>query len=824
MDLWERMMKGVSRIVNGTENQEILIGDLQQALEEEEQLWENKKEFVATEKVDAYKDRWYDLYDLVDWKRKTFLYNLGFFDKDIRILLENFWKQYSIISDTMHEHNTKVAKKMVSSVRDIIGLVEGRALDEQQLLCIAKDVRNHLVLAGAGTGKTTTIIGYVKYLLLSKKCKAEDILLLSFTNASATEMAERVHKETGYNLDVFTFHKLGLNIMTEVLGKKPKITSLDMMRFIRSQIAKEMSRTEYLKKLLIYIAFGMSNAKSEFDFSNKRECEEYLKWNPPITLLKENVKSYGEKDIANFLFQNGIQYIYEYSYPVDTNTSDYGQYHPDFYLPEYDIYIEYYGINRSGDVPEYFESKDGKSAKECYHEGMKWKRELHKENNTKLIETFAYEKMENNLLENLETKLKNAGVKFKPLDSQKMWDRVSGGDKELDRLTELFNTVIELVKNNNISFDELRMRNKEIANNSLTNILIELIEPIYNQYELYLHANKEIDFNDMINTALDYVRTGKYQHNYKYVIVDEYQDIAQARYNLLYEMRMQRDYNLFCVGDDWQSIYRFNGSDVGFILDFDKYWGMSEISRIETTYRFPQSLIQISGNFVMKNPRQKVKELKSYSKEEIFSLDEITAYNEQCAVDFLKKRLDDLPRNSSILFLGRYRFDIQLIKDESDMEYHYNNATGDVEVRYSKRTDLKIVFKTAHGSKGLQSDYVFILNTKRYGMGFPSQIADPPILKLLLDNCDDYLYAEERRLFYVALTRAKKKVWLIVIQGNESIFVEELEKKYATEMKAARYACPACGGKMVKRSGKYGDFYGCVNYNKNGCNYTRKMQ
>lgn len=109
-------------------------------------------------------------------------------------------------------------------------------------------------------------------------------------------------------------------------------------------------------------------------------------------------------------------------------------------------------------------------------------------------------------------------------------------------------------------------------------------------------------------------------------------------------------------------------------------------------------------------------------------------------------------------------------------------------------------------------------------MGFPSQIADPTILKLLLDNCDDYLYAEERRLFYVALTRATKKVWLIVIRGNESIFVEELEKKYGTEMKTARYTCPMCGGKLIKKSGRYGDFYGCVNYGKQGCEYTKNIQ
>lgn len=247
-------------------------------------------------------------------------------------------------------------------------------------------------------------------------------------------------------------------------------------------------------------------------------------------------------------------------------------------------------------------------------------------------------------------------------------------------------------------------------------------------------------------------------------------------------------YELFCVGNDWQSIYRFSGSDIGFILNFEKYWGVSEISRIETTYRFHPSLISVSSNFIMKNPEQKKKTL-----------------------------------HSSVLFLGRYQFDIRILDRHNQFSYRFSTAAKQTEIIYAKRSDLKITYMTVHGSKGLQADYVFLLNNKAYGMGFPSQITDAPILQLLLDNCDHYPFAEERRLFYVAITRVKKKVWLITMKGNESIFVKEIVGMYGKEIQREQYTCPRCGARLVKRNGKYGEFFGCANFSKTGCGYTRNI-
>lgn len=722
-------------------------------------------------------------------------------------------------------HNDRVADAKIQNAYTLIGDVEGRRLDKQQMSCIVKDAHNHLVIAGAGTGKTTTVVGKIKFLLKAGKYKPEDILVLSFTNASASEMSQRINQETGCDIDASTFHKLGLNIITKVNSIVPKITQLNLRKFIKEQLSLNMRSDAYLNLLSSYLLYNRVVSKSEFEFKTQAEYEEYLRLNPPTTINNETVKSYGEMDIANFLTQNGIQYIYEHPYKIDTRTSEYGQYNPDFYLPEYDIYIEYFGINKNGEVPSYFKGANVMTATQTYQASMKWKRETHSANGTILIECYAYEKFDGVLLENIKEKLIAKGVKLTPKTTKELWEQVSAdGDSILDGVIELFETVINLIKSNGYTIATVRQLNIGNSNAQNNNTVLSLLEPIFNSYCSYLNEHKEIDFNDMINMAKQYVEQGKYISPYKYVIVDEYQDISKARFALLNAMRKSNDYDLFCVGDDWQSIYRFAGSDIGYILHFEQYWGATEISKIETTYRFTQKLIEISGNFIMQNPVQIKKSIKGNTDTVGFALGEISGYTDKFSIEFMAKKFEDLPRDSSVFFIGRYSFDAKLLSDSGLFECQYNNISGFVEVKYRKRTDLKMSFITAHKSKGLQADYIFIINNKKSRMGFPSKIQDAAILTLLLDNCDQYPYSEERRLFYVALTRAKKKAFIVTVSNQESEFATELKERYGEELKREQWECPLCGGRLLKKSGPYGEFFGCSNYKSSGCTYKRKIK
>ena len=570
--------------------------------------------------------------------------------------------------------------------------------------------------------------------------------------------------------------------------------------------------------------FSPSKAVSEFDFANKNEYDEYIRNSEPVTIKGERVKSYCELEIANFLYSNGIKYTYEKVYEYDLADKNYAGYYPDFYLDDYDIYLEFFAINKHGQVPDWFTAEKGKTPSQTYNDKIIWKRKIHKHYGTTLVEVSYADKQCGRLLENLKDKLEAHEVNFYPKSDEELWNDIKHENNAvMSNVVNIVSLIISLIKANNYNLDQMIEKNiflKFIP-------VLKLAKPVYDEYEEMLHKSGQIDFNDMIHHAADYVAHGKCTHNYKYVIVDEYQDMSEARYHLLNEMRMKSDFKLFCVGDDWQSIYRFAGSDVSYILNFEKYWGKTVISKIETTYRFGEKLIQITGQYIMKNQAQIQKSLKSNTVERDFPLGFIEAYTDKLLIKFMTDRVRKLEKDSTVYFIGRYVSDKKMF-DDSEFEQLPDNA-----ISLPKRPDLKMEFITAHKSKGLQADYVFILNNSNDIKGFPSRIQDDPIVQLLLKNSDSYPFAEERRLYYVAMTRAKKKVWLLIPQNKTGIFANELKAAYSeiikrNESQAAMTEhnsriCPLCGGKLVYRNGKYGAFYGCSNF-KFGCRYTEQIK
>lgn len=696
--------------------------------------------------------------------------------------------------------------------------IENNNLDFNQIDCVIREDKNILIVAGAGTGKTTTIIGRVKYLVKCLNVNPNEILLLSFTNSSASEMKERVKKDTGIEVDTFTFHKLGLEIIKKSLNKNVNIFDKSLSNFIKIELEEQIKNNVYLSKIIYLLEHLRFLDKDEFDFKNTEEYEEFLTYSSPITLKGEEVKSYGELEIANYLYKNGINYMYENKYKYDTTTLDYREYRPDFYLPEHDLYIEYFGVDRNGNVAPYFNGKGDKTASQIYNESIDWKRKVHEDNKTTMIELFYYQNKEGQLIENLEKQLRSYGVIIKQRDINELWDEIiksNGG--VLEEISKMLETIINLIKSNNYYFDEFKQ--KVMTKNQFNDVIVDILDPIYTTYDRYLNENGLIDFNDMINKASELVSSRQYLHNYKYVIVDEYQDISYSRYNLLKELRNQHEYKLFCVGDDFQSIYRFSGSDINLFVDFEKYWGSSYIGKIENTYRYTKELADVSGQFIMKNPRQLVKYLNGkYANR--YPLSEIVGYTEEYLVKFLETKLQELNKNSTVFLIGRYSFDIKYILKNRMFNAKYNNVTQMTEIEYYKRKDLKITFLTAHKSKGLQADYAIIINNKNRGLGFPSKIQDLPIINNLLAEVDDYPYSEERRLFYVAMTRSKLKTILLVLENNKSIFVKELENSYGNELKKENFECPKCGHSLVFKNGKYGRFLGCSNYPE--CTYIRK--
>lgn len=715
-------------------------------------------------------------------------------------------------------HNDDLTRKRIAEAMKIIGTIEGRSPDEQQWSCIVREFHNQLVVAGAGTGKTSVVVGKVKYLLQTGGCGPEDILVLSFTNASASEMRERIRSETGCDIRAITFHKLGKDIIAEAEGRSPSVTNIDLNEFAAEQIEVFLKSDIFARNLMKYLLFAHGQKEREKKFETEEEYRKYIVSDPYVTLKGEKIKSQGELDIANFLSINGIGYEYERPYEKDTVDGKHSQYCPDFFLTEHGIYIEHFGIDRNGNVPDYFSSEDGKTPSETYRDSMEWKRRLHKENGTMMIECYAYEGPEGTLLDNLERKLTEHGVIMRPMSPQQILDSMDGEIK--GGLPELTAKIITLIKCRGGTVEGA------LSGAKLTwgdRMLLSIVKPVFQAYEQALAERGEIDFNDMINKAALEVRNGRYANPYRYVIVDEYQDISTSRFNLLRSLREDRDYRLFCVGDDWQSIYGFNGSDIGFTFDFMKYWGPTDICRIERTYRFPRGAAEISGEFIMRNPKQMRKDILSDIEGDEVPMEVVIEKTERDAMGTMYHMLDSFPDGSTVFMIGRYTFDIDRLRNTERFTSFYDKTTGTVRMVYKGREDLKINFITAHKSKGLQADYVFIINNLDDHKGFPCKIADEGIVGSLTGGGESFPFAEERRLYYVAMTRAKRKTVILAEESRTSEFVNELEHRYGDRLSDKTKICPMCGGRLVKRSGQYGEFYGCSNFPSKGCRFKKKI-
>ena len=283
-------------------------------------------------------------------------------------------------------------------------------------------------------------------------------------------------------------------------------------------------------------------------------------------------------------------------------------------------------------------------------------------------------------------------------------------------------------------------------------------------YENELRKENSLDFNDMINKSITILDNYGLKKKWKYIIIDEYQDTSLTKFNLIKRIIDLSNAKLLAVGDDFQSIYRFTGCNLNVFLNFTKYFSYSKIMPIINTYRNPQELINIAGKFIMKNKYQQKKNLLSNK----HLNNPVIIYYSNNKISALKELLSILSyqNKQEILVLGRNNKDIlkyidNTYKQDNDI-YTYNN--------------ISFRYLTIHKSKGLESDNVIIINVENKLLGLPTQIKDEKILKYVNNTKDYYLYEEERRLFYVALTRTKNKTYIISPYKNESIFIKEIKK------------------------------------------------
>ena len=710
-------------------------------------------------------------------------------------IVSEFCEEGYTLKKCLQRHNENFIKRHISDA--VFDDIDGRSLSEEQRRAVLCDARSSLVLAGAGSGKTFTICGKVKYLLEKNFAKENEILLLSYSHDSAKDLEKKVSK-IAQGLTVKTFHSLGYQILTETFGEK-KSTEDQFSKYIKKYFDEVLVKnSRQAGKLIDYLANyfdlpeidkrNIANKKNGLrskNFATMKNALQELTLEPDkkMTMQREYVKSAEELVIANFLSFNGIKYEYERPYEIPTATIEKRQYLPDFYLPDYGIYIEHYGINKAGETPQY-QSAVGKK----YLEGIEWKRKIHAENSTVCIETYSYEFEDETLCENLERNLKAIGVKFHPLSDKEIFNILHSvyEGRSFLKFQKVLCTFLALYKSNYRANENgfrilsQQYKFKTARARKRMQIFLEMAEKIYRYYVSNLEKSGKIDFDDMILRASECL-DGLQSFRYKYIIVDEFQDISQSRNKLLRKLIKHGDSKLFAVGDDWQAIYRFAGSDVGIIQDFGRIFEDSETNFISTTYRNSAELQQVAEKFITQNPLQVRKNIHSEKHQE----NPIRiVYHDKNRADALMAALKDIAsmnKDAKIMLLGRNRRDIDALQNHdriiiiNDKNMKDGKGKSEKLVKHIDFPDMEMKYYTVHSSKGLEEDYVILLNGDDDYNGFPNKMEEDPIVSMLLKNNDNYPFAEERRLFYVAITRTKLITYILADRNAPSEFVSEIE-------------------------------------------------
>lgn len=718
--------------------------------------------------------------------------------------ITNFVSDFENLQWFIKSHNDRFIKEELDTYKDFFDHCLKYPLDKQQRRPIVSGEDNCLVVSSAGSGKTSSIVGKVKYLIDIKRVEPQNILLISYTNKAASELTERMGIE---GLRGYTFHKLALDIIGQVTGQKPSIYSNTDALFLK--IYQELLNDENFKKSVVEYFFDYQMQEPDRE-RQKNERRQQLSEQKDTRLKAQfpdmdgkavYVRSEQEQKICLALSLLGVKFRYEEPYEHPLADEMHSQYMPDFSIYyERDgetkrIYLEHFGVDEHSLVPMWFAKDRGityEEANQQYNDGITWKKAAHEKFGTELLTTSSADFHYYDIRDKLKIQLEKAGVPVKEKTDAELYDMVlppnSKQEKSFIRLVVTFAT---LIKSSCKSIHEVIRQAKSIGDERNEFIIQNIFQPVYEGYIEELKKLNQIDFTDAILQATDICRS-LHPVRYDYIIVDEFQDISVDRYNFLKVLREGNPpAKLYCVGDDWQSIYRFSGSDMALFNQFPDFFGHTDINKIETTYRFGEPLVSLSSQFIQRNGIQIKKDIRPFNTETKTEL-YFYEYDRTNYCNVIAQLVASIPLDKSIFLLGRYSF------DDYYLSYGYQ-STKDGNRFYYFIENRKIEFLTAHKSKGLEADYVIILQCNKDTYGFPSLVNDDPVLNYVLTKSDQYPYGEERRLFYVAITRAKIKTFVLYDKRFPSVFVDEFlhpekitEKSYEKHPNAnKRWTCDA---------------------------------
>ncbi len=673
-------------------------------------------------------------------------------------------------------------------------------LDDAQQVSIITDDKHNFVIASAGSGKTEVLINRIAYLVsrTPDTINTNRILALAFQRNAAQEIEQRLQDRFDIrDVKVKTFHSLGLEIL-RTAGVRANLrfgTDKSYTEFIEALYRMAEKNPEFRSRIVDYMKHYEQSLRQKADFETREEYYHFMRNVSYSTLNGTRVKSEAEKAIMNFFLShrlNGkdIKPLYEapaqwMKYRNEKNQVIIPK--PDFYLPDYDIYLEHWAIDAEGNVPEWFANP------KAYRISMDKKRMAYKTRGKSLVETTSADYYDSSFMERLQKKVTEQLKDKFPLNEfafsaipyeelvEKAYYELRMAIRELPYQVSRFILIAKTYALDPSKIDE-KLRDGKWTRQQVAFAKIAL--EIFREYESALKATNEIDFADMINLAVDALKSRghRYRDTFDHILVDEYQDLSTQRYRLLKAiLEKNPSCKLFAVGDDWQSIMGFAGSNLEFTLRFSEYFDHPAITNLTTNYRSAKSIVDLGAAVINHNKSRLPKKTVSKS----IAQPPIMAYMSPAdkydwegyyanMVDHCTSRmreyLDKGYEPSDMMILVRIARNPRLI----NALFESAERKG-IKLSTSRRNPHAVPVISVHKSKGLQARAIFLLNTIDHMYGFPCTVEDLDLFAPATEGIPRPREEEERRLFYVAITRAKENLAVYSQSCRESKFIKEVK-------------------------------------------------
>lgn len=655
--------------------------------------------------------------------------------------------------------------------------------DDEQAAAIAT-VHGHIkVVARAGSGKTATLVNRAYFLQKHCGVQPHEMMLLAFNKKAAEEMERRLGKLLdGKTPHVMTFHALAHALVhpdQNLIHDSSDGRNLALSRFVQSVIDERLRNPVFIVRIRkVMLAHFREDWDKIVEGGYQLGKEEMLQYRRSLqreTLRGDFVKSFGEKLIANFLFEHQVGYLYE---AAEDGRLD--NYHPDFILKRGDktgVAIEYFGMAGDPDYDEvseekrrYWQNKPGWTLIEC----------TPKDITANGVDSF---------LRMLQRALEDKGFVFKRMSEEEIWYQIQ--KRAIDRFTAVTRAFIARCR-------KLEMTPKLLecgiagykAANQVERDFLDLIQPIFVDYIDRLNAEDKEDFDGLMQRATRIIDGGqttfkrhlKKQYgnlaDLRFMLIDEYQDFSKLFHSLVESVRNQNPgLQLFCVGDDWQAINGYAGSDLKYYRDFSNYFPIAEQLYVSTNYRSSAGIVGI-GNAVMHGHGQPAKahthELGNIWLADVdtfqLSLNEKATHgNDKITPMVLRVVAKALEQNKDVAVLSR---------TNTPSHIKIDNYKEKIHSQFPKDQHHRIKVSTAHGFKGLQADVVIVIDAVE---GFYPLIHQDWFFLRILGERLVQITDEARRLFYVALTRAKDTLVIFTNNTKKSPFLAQAEKQMKLE-------------------------------------------